>query len=246
MKITLGSDCAGVGAAPQSLKRLGIQFEEKFACDFDYFARLTYVHNYGTKEDIELSKTKEHKYFAENVKRIALKSGEPTEEENRILLDANEFAKKFSFYFPFNMYQRDIPIEPLDLYIGSFPCQAFSLAGQRKGEDDKRGILFYNGHEFIQKNRPRFFIIENVKGLLSDDNGRTFAKWIELLGGKSVNGNPVIFPHEESVPYHIYYKVLNAKHYGVPQNRERIFIVGVRDDEDNQFLFHKAIPLEKR
>ncbi len=149
-------------------------------------------------------------------------------------------------YYPENVYDREIPKYSLDIYMTSPPCQAFSLAGKRKGEDDKRGILFYNSHEFIKKNNPRYFIFENVKGLLSDDNGKTFARWIDYLGGKSVNGNPVIFPHEESVPYHVYHKVLNAKNYGVPQNRERVFIIGIRDDEDNNFSFPKEIPLTKR
>lgn len=149
-------------------------------------------------------------------------------------------------YYPENVYDREIPTKPLDIYMTSPPCQAFSLAGKRKGEYDKRGILFYNSHEFIKKNNPRYFIFENVKGLLSDDNGKTFARWIDYLGGKSINGNPVIFPHEESVPYHVYHKVLNAKNYGVPQNRERVFIIGIRDDVDNNFSFPKEQPLIKR
>lgn len=149
-------------------------------------------------------------------------------------------------YYPDNVYGREIPAESLDIYMTSPPCQAFSLAGKRKGETDKRGVLFYNSHEFIQVNKPRFFIFENVKGLLSDDSGKTFARWIDYLGGKSVNGNPVLFPHEESVPYHVYHKVLNAKDFGIPQNRERIFIIGIRDDADNNFSFPKEIPLEKR
>ena len=141
-------------------------------------------------------------------------------------------------YFPKDVYDRDIPKEPLDLYMTSPPCQAFSLAGNRKGEDDKRGVLFYNSYEFIMKNKPRYFIFENVKGLLSDDSGKTFKRWLDYLG-KSINGNPVIFPLEQSANYHIYYKVLNSKNFGVPQNRERVFIVGIRDDEDNYFRFPK-------
>lgn len=125
-------------------------------------------------------------------------------------------------------------------------CQSFSLAGKRLGESDKRGILFYNSHEFIKKNKPRFFIFENVKGLLSDDAGKTFKRWIEYLGGKSVNGAPIIFPSEHSVPYHVYYKILNAKDFNVPQNRERIFIIGIRDDKDNYFSFPKEECLSKR
>lgn len=149
-------------------------------------------------------------------------------------------------YYPENVYDREIPKETLDIYMTSPPCQAFSLAGKRKGEDDKRGILFYNSHEFIKGNKPRYFIFENVKGLLSDDNGNTFAKWIQYLGGKSVNGNHTLFPHEESLPYHIYWKVLNAKDYNIPQNRERVFIIGIRDDEDNNFAWPKEMFLERR
>jgi DNA (cytosine-5)-methyltransferase 1 len=149
-------------------------------------------------------------------------------------------------YYPLNVYDRDIPIDPLTFYMTSPPCQAFSLAGKRLGKDDKRGILFFNSHEFIQKNKPRYFIFENVKGLLSDDDGKTFQEWINMLGGKSVNGLPVLFPYEDSVPYHIYWKVLNAKNHGVPQNRERVFIVGIRDDQDNDFRFPMEEHLTKR
>jgi len=149
-------------------------------------------------------------------------------------------------YYPTNVYERGIPSESLDIYMTSPPCQAFSLAGKRLGKDDKRGILFFNSYEFIQVNKPRYFIFENVKGLLSDDNGKTFQEWINMLGGKSVNGIPVIFPYEESVPYHLYWQVLNAKNHGVPQNRERVFLIGIRDDSDNNFQFPKEEHLTKK
>jgi DNA (cytosine-5)-methyltransferase 1 len=149
-------------------------------------------------------------------------------------------------YYPKNVYDREIPSESLDIYMTSPPCQAFSLAGKRLGKDDKRGVLFFNSHEFIEVNKPRYFIFENVKGLLSDDGGKTFQEWINMLGGKSVNGVPVLFPYDESVPYHLYWKVLNAKQHGVPQNRERVFLIGIRDDSDNDFQFPKEEHLTKR
>jgi DNA (cytosine-5)-methyltransferase 1 len=149
-------------------------------------------------------------------------------------------------YYPTNVYDRAIPNESLDIYMTSPPCQAFSLAGKRLGKEDKRGILFFNSYEFIQKNKPRYFIFENVKGLLSDNGGNTFSEWVNMLGGKSVNGNPVLFPYDDSVPYHLYWKVLNAKHHGVPQNRERVFLIGIRDDSDNNFQFPKEEHLTKR
>jgi len=149
-------------------------------------------------------------------------------------------------YYPTDVYEREIPKESLTIYVSSPPCQAFSLAGKRLGKDDKRGILFFNSHEFIQVNKPRYFIFENVKGLLSDDGGNTFNEWVNMLGGKSVNGVPVLFPYADSVPYHLYWKVLNAKHHGVPQNRERVFLIGIRDDKDNTFQFPKEEHLTKR
>ncbi len=149
-------------------------------------------------------------------------------------------------YFPENVYNREIPKEPLDLYMTSPPCQSFSLAGKREGENSDKGVLFYNSHEFIKKNKPRYFIFENVKGLISDDNGKTFQRWIAWLGGKSVNGNSILFPEENSLPYHVYWKVLNAKEHGVPQNRERVFIIGIRHDQVSSFRFPKEIVLSKR
>lgn len=149
-------------------------------------------------------------------------------------------------YYPKNVYDREIPSESLDIYMTSPPCQAFSLAGKRLGKGDKRGVLFFNSLEFIQINKPRYFIFENVKGLLSDDGGKTFSEWVNYLGGKSVNGNSVIFPYSDSVPYHLYWKVLNAKHHGVPQNRERVFLIGIRDDSDNDFRFPVEEYLTKR
>ena len=149
-------------------------------------------------------------------------------------------------YFPKDVYDRDIPEESLDIYMTSPPCQAFSLAGKRKGKTDKRGILFFNSHEFIKVNKPRFFIFENVKGLLSDEKGRTFHEWVDMLGVKSVNGLPVLFPHDDALDYHLYWQVLNSKDFGVPQNRERVFLIGIRDDIDNDFRFPKKEHLTKR
>jgi DNA (cytosine-5)-methyltransferase 1 len=197
--IKVGSDFSGVGAFNQALTRLGIEYQEVYACDMDKYARQTFIHNYG----------------------------EPK-------------------YYPLNVYDREIPSESLDIYMTSPPCQAFSLAGKRLGKEDKRGILFFNSLEFIQVNKPRFFIFENVKGLLSDDGGKTFSEWVNMLGGKSVNGNPVIFAYDDSVPYHLYWKVLNAKQHGVPQNRERVFLIGIRDDQNNTFRWPVEEHLTKR
>ena len=134
----------------------------------------------------------------------------------------------------------------LDIAMFSPPCQSFSIAGKREGENSDKGILFYNSLEFITKNKPKFFIFENVKGLLSDNKGITFQNWCALLGGKSINGNANLFSYNNSVPYHIYWQVLNAKDYNIPQNRERVFIVGIREDSDNKYQFPKKERLTKK
>ena len=135
---------------------------------------------------------------------------------------------------------KDLPY--VDLLVFGFPCQAFSIAGKRKGFDDTRGTLFYDALRYLKEHRPRYFIAENVRGLLSHDKGKTFGTIIDCLA-KTTNYQMSLMPFE-NLGYHIHYKVLNTKNFGIPQNRERIFIIGIRDDEDNNFNFPKEIPLE--
>lgn len=132
-----------------------------------------------------------------------------------------------------------------DLFIGGIPCQAFSLAGKRLGELDPRGLLFFDFYRYVKNQKPKYFIIENVKGLLSDNDGNTFQNWINLLG-QSVNGDQFMFPHEDSLMYNLHWQVLNTKDYGLPQNRERVFLIGIRNDLPNSFVFPKGVPLKLR
>jgi len=139
----------------------------------------------------------------------------------------------------------DLPEQYSDLFIGGIPCQSFSLAGKRLGELDPRGLLFFDFYRYVKNQQPKTFIIENVKGLLSDNKGKTFQNWIQLLG-KSLNTQNFMFQHEDSLGYNLHFKVLNSKDYGVPQNRERVFLVGVRADLPNNFTFPVGFSLDKR
>lgn len=98
-----------------------------------------------------------------------------------------------------------------DLLCGGFPCQAFSIAGKRAGFEDTRGTLIYDVFRIIKEKHPKLVLLENVKGLLSHDNGRTFKTIITSLA---------------ELGYAVEWQVLNAKNFGVPQNRERVFIIG--------------------
>ena len=137
-------------------------------------------------------------------------------------------------------------VPSLDLYVAGFPCQSFSRAGKRLGFDDVRGSLFYNVASFIKHNQPKVFILENVKGLLSHDDGRTYQTITDLLSnnGGTLNSQLNIDVFNDGLGYHVYTKVLNTKDYGIPQNRERIFIVGFK--HFRSFNFPKPKPLTKK
>jgi len=98
-----------------------------------------------------------------------------------------------------------------DLFIGGFPCQSFSIAGKRGGFKDTRGTLFFDIARIIKAKRPKNILLENVKGLLSHDKGNTFATIISTI---------------DELGYDCQWNVLNSKNFGVPQNRERVFIIG--------------------
>jgi DNA (cytosine-5)-methyltransferase 1 len=102
-----------------------------------------------------------------------------------------------------------------DVLVGGFPCQAFSVAGKRGGFDDARGTLFFEVARLAKTKQPRMLLLENVKGLVSHDGGKTLDTIVQTLN---------------DIGYHVDFNVLNSKYFGVPQNRERIFIVALRDD----------------
>ena len=98
-----------------------------------------------------------------------------------------------------------------DMLCGGFPCQAFSIAGNRRGFKDTRGTLFFEIARIAKAKQPRLLFLENVKGLLNHDKGETFTKILQTL---------------DELGYGVQWQVLNSKHFGVPQNRERVFIIG--------------------
>lgn len=122
-----------------------------------------------------------------------------------------------------------------DILCAGFPCQAFSIAGYRKGFSDTRGTLFFDVEQIIEKHRPKVIFLENVKNLVSHDKGKTFKVITEIL--------------EKKLNYKVFYKVLNSMtHANIPQNRERIFIVAFDPEQvknHEEFAFPNAIPLTK-
>ena len=121
-------------------------------------------------------------------------------------------------------------LSDFDLLCGGFPCQSFSVAGKGLGELDTRGTLFYEIIRIAEVKKPRYMLLENVKGLTFKPHKKTFEKILSEL---------------KRIGYFIDWKILNTKDYGIPQNRERIFFVCFRDEEDyNKFKFPEKEELQ--
>lgn len=156
---------------------------------------------------------------------------------------SNEFDRKAAQTFSLN-HQHQLVVDDIhnitpeqipdvDVMVGGFPCQAFSIAGYRKGFEDKRGEVFFQMARLIKHKRPRVVFIENVKNLVSHDNGNTFKVIKQTL---------------ESLGYKVRSQVLNASDYGnIPQNRERIYVIGFLNKEDYEnFTWIEPVTLTRK
>lgn len=155
-------------------------------------------------------------------------------------LDNDEYCTKiYNDNFKHKCVVQDIKsldiasLPDFDVLIGGFPCQSFSISAQnppRLGYKDERGMLFFEMVKILRERHPRFFIAENVKGLLSANKGKAF---------------PMIIEEFETAGYKVVHKLLNAEEYGVPQRRQRVVIVGFRD-EDDYYRFNYPMPINNR
>ena len=152
--------------------------------------------------------------FSSDIDKFCIKSIKANYEPEII------FGDKDGIFPEGDITKRNIEDVPdIDLYICGFPCQPFSMAGDRKGFADKRGNVFFSCLEVIEKKQPKYFILENVKGLKSHDKGNTW----------KVICDSVL--ELERFGYTVKWNILNTKDYGIPQNRERVFIVGCKGKE---------------
>lgn len=123
--------------------------------------------------------------------------------------------------------EEDIPSH--DILLAGFPCQPFSIAGKRKGFEDDRGNLFFKIIRIMEFHKPKVALLENVKGLLSHDKGKTFMTIEQELN---------------NIGYKVFSSVLNSKDFGVPQNRERLYIICIRDKRRN-FNFPSSLDVKR-
>jgi DNA (cytosine-5)-methyltransferase 1 len=124
--------------------------------------------------------------------------------------------------------EKDIPDH--DLLVGGFPCQSFSIAGRREGTADTRGTLFFEIERIVKEKKPNFILLENVKGLLSDDKGLTFEIILERLS---------------EAGYKVDFSIVNSKRFDVAQNRERVFIVADRLENEEVWIKNEDKKIKK-
>ena len=120
-------------------------------------------------------------------------------------------------------------VPEFEVLTAGFPCQPFSYSGKRLGFKDVRGTLFFWVAKMIREKQPLAFVLENVEGLISHDKGRTFRTMIKVLA-RSENGQALLPFYRDCLRYNVFWKVLDSKEFGVPQQRKRVFIVGFRED----------------
>ncbi|GAB2547272.1 DNA cytosine methyltransferase [Gracilibacillus alcaliphilus] len=211
--IRLGTVFSGIGAIEHALERLNIKHSIEFACDNG-------ERNLKTSEEEILTEIKdmndeEIKNYIEKLymEECGVNYVEQTYKAN-YKVENDRFYQDVRFLNGYNFTGK------VDLFVGGSPCQSFSHAGKRGGLDDARGTLFYDFARLVYEIQPKVFIYENVPGMLNHDEGNTW-KVISKIFDES--------------NYEWTYWILNAKHYGLPQNRRRIFVIGYHEKYKKHF-----------
>jgi len=220
--LRLATVFSGIGAIEHALKRMSIPHKVVFACD-NGDIEVPYEKEEIEKVLSQLSTPSERKDYIDN---LYIENRKTNFVEKSYFANYNVSRKEFYQDVRFidgTFYENEI-----DLFVGGSPCQSFSMVGKRGGFDDTRGTLFYEFARLVKEIRPRVFIYENVKGVLSHDNGNTWTIMQNVF---------------DELGYTWEASVLNSKNYGVPQNRERLFVVGFLR-QDVKFQFPTPIPLQ--
>ena len=225
--INVATVFSGIGAFEQALIKKSIEHRIVFACD-------------NGERELKITEEEIKKHIADNnmtgeeIKKYIDSLYDSTNKINYVekSYKANYEIKDEDFYQDIRFLDGHDYKGKVDLFVGGSPCQSFSISGYRRGLEDARGTLFYEYARLVKEIEPKVFIYENVQGLLKHDKGNTW----EIISN--------IF---DSLGYHYTYAVLNSKEYGVPQNRNRLFVVGFKDEDYfKKFSFPEPIKLKYR
>lgn len=222
--LKLATVFSGIGAVEQALKKQKIKYDIKFACDN---GEIEIKDDYDDICDAIKGKTKLEKQ--NYIKNLYANS-----KKHNYMKDAyfaNYDIQEDDWYEDIRFIDGKEYKNKVDLFVGGSPCQSFSIMGKRKGLEDVRGTLFYDYARLVKEIQPKVFIFENVPGMLMHDNGKTWEVIQEIFN---------------QLNYKIYYDILNAKDYGIPQDRKRLFVVGFNKSKVKHidFKFPKPIKLK--
>ncbi|ULO03812.1 DNA (cytosine-5-)-methyltransferase [Campylobacter sp. RM12651] len=217
--INIATCFSGIGAFEWAIKRMKIPHKIVFACDnggIDISDKINYDDTFHyIKKLNKKQKAKEQKnIYKENSRKTNF-----IEKSYK----ANYEIKEEDFYYDIKLLDALDYKGEVDILVGGSPCQSFSLIGKQGGFEDTRGTLFFEFARILKECEAKVFIYENVKNLIYHDKGKTFQ---------------IIKNTFKELNYHIKYGVLNSKDFGIPQNRNRIFIIGFKEEKFcNKFLF---------
>lgn len=223
--ITVGTVFSGIGSPEQALKRLNVPHKVMFACDNG-------ERQISCDYKVEFAKIKALSTAKEKREYVDKLYSEHTRQTNYVQQSylANYDVEDGNFYQDVILLDGTDFENKVDLFVGGSPCQSFSIAGARGGFEDTRGTLFFEYCRLVKEIKPEVFIYENVYGVLTHDKGKT---WETMQNVFSELG------------YYFSWQILDARDYGIPQGRRRLFVVGFKsEDAFKRFSFPEKIRLE--
>ena len=222
--LKLATAFSGIGAIEFALKRLNEEHEIVFACDNGDI-------DIGVDIDAENEKIrslKDYRLKNQYVRNLYAELSRKTNFVEKTYMN-NYPITSDRFFYDVKMLDGTDFHGDVDLFVGGSPCQSFSIAGARGGFEDTRGTLFYEYVRLVKEIQPKVFIFENVYGVLTHDKGKTWETMQNVFG---------------DLGYYFKWQILDAKNYGIPQGRRRLFVVGFKDEEKcKKFEFPKPVPL---
>ena len=226
-KLRLATLFSGIGAVEQALIRNKTPYEIVFACD-NGDVEVEYNHEEEFKKIQSMNSKLDKKKYVDDL--YTSKSRKQNYVKKSYLANYGDNMSEDDFHLDVNLLDGTDYKDKVDLLVGGSPCQSFSAVGFRGGLEDARGTLFYEYARIVKEVNPKVFIYENVRGLTTHDHGNTW----EIIKGifKSLN-------YRITEP-----QILNAADYGIPQNRRRVFVVGIRNDIDITNDFKYPLPVE--
>lgn len=225
--IRLATLFSGIGSIEQALYRLNVPYEIVFACD-NGDVEIEYNHEEEFNKIKKMKSKLEKKQYVDDL--YSNKSRKQNYVKQSYLANYGERISKDDFHLDINLLDGTDYRDKVDLLVGGSPCQSFSTVGFKGGLEDARGTLFYEYARIVKEVNPKVFIYENVRGLTTHDKGNT---WNIIKGiFKSLN-------YTITEP-----QILNAADYGIPQNRRRVFVVGIRNDLKVKKQFEYPAPIK--